>query len=163
MGLFKRKTCVTPEAFIAHEAEKSVTKKPHDIRELFVASQTEVKSNLELTIFTAFMPLLAMRLAHFKENIQSGYTAQVALELERIFTKGTGEHYQERVIEYLAAFDKDIAEGKTHLAPATITAALNNIVGKSDKSVVLCRMGLVKVLLPTLEVDVDFFKELKFG
>lgn len=89
------------------------------------------------------MPLLAMSLAHIEENIQRGYAAEVALQLERKFTKGSEEHFQERVLEYLAAFNKDLSEGKAHLAPATITAALNNIVGKSDESVVLCRMGLV--------------------
>lgn len=162
MGFFKRKTRVTPEAFIAHEAERSATNKPDNIRELFLASQTKVQSDLELTIFAAFIPFLAMSLAHLKEKVQKGYAAQVGLELDRRFGEGAGEQFNERVLEYLAAFYKDIAEGKAHLAPATLNAALNNIVGRSDESVVLCRMGLVKVLLPTLQVDADFFKELEF-
>ncbi len=162
MSFFKRKTRVTPEAFIAHQAEKSLTGKPDHLKELFSASKTEVLSDSELTIFAAFLPLLAMSLAHLDDNIQRGYAAQVAAQLDDMFGEGIGEHFQERTLEYLSAFDKDIAEGKAHLVPATLTAALHNICGKSDQSVVICRLGLLKVLLPTLKLNVEFFKELKF-
>jgi len=162
MGLFKRKVRVTPEAFIVHEADKSVTKKPNDLKELFSATHTAIQNDMELIFFAAFMPLLAMSLANLKDNIKSGYVSQVAAQLNSMFSEGVGEKYQKRNLEYLAAFDSDIAEGKAHLTPAMVTAALNNIVGKSDESVVMCRLGLVKVLLPTLKVDVDFYKDLKF-
>jgi len=162
MGLFKRKTKVTPELFIERESSKALGEKAEYLVKLFSACKTRVLSPNEVVIFSGFMPLLAMSLARLDGNIQRGYTHAFGQKIEAAQGNSTGVQFQERALEYLSAFDNDVAEGDADKLPSLISAALNNIVGTSDETVVLCRLGLLQFILPSLKSDVKFFGELKF-
>ena len=161
MGFFKKKVRIKSEAFIADRAHDAVTQKLSDLRELIEASKTAISDELELTIFAASIPILAMSLARLDGNIVRGYTTQIDRFITDSIDKNAGSHFRARTLEYLSAFDRDIAEQKAHILPSTISTALNTVVGKSDKSVVILRMGLVKFLVPMLKQEVEFFKRLK--
>ena len=162
MALFKKKIRVTRETFIADQAEESLTRGTEDLESILAASRAQLASKRELAMFSAFMPLLAMTLAGLHEDIQRGYVAHIAAELEKRFGEDSGECFRERILEYLVAFDKDIAEGKEHIIAGTITAAMEHILGVSDESVVIARLGLVKVLPSTLVSRTKFYCDLKF-
>ena len=162
MGLFKRKTKVTPDLFIDHESTKAVVDKAKYFEELFSACKARSFNPTEAAIFSCFLPLLAMSLADLDDNIQRGYAYEYSQKIGANHGYSAGDLFQERVLEYLSAFDKDVADGKGDKLPSLLSLALGNICGSSDESVVLCRLSLLQFLLPSLKSDVEFFKELKF-
>ena len=161
MRLFKRKIRVKKEEFVGHQAEHAVVESSQNLRELFASSKVDIRSGLELSMFAAFLPLLAMSLADLDTDVQRGYVSLVAVHLDEKFSGSNMHRFQERVLQYLKAFDDDIAKGQAHLLPQTLTLALENIVGRSDESVVMGRIGLVKTVPAKIKINVEFFRDLK--
>jgi len=162
MALFRKTTQVRPETFIEQESAKALGETSEQLGGLFSACKVQVRSSKEVAMLSGFMPLLAMSLARLDAGIQRGYATAFGQKMEAAYGNPAAGQFQERTLEYLSAFGKDISEGHGDKFPSLMSAALNNICGTSDETVGLCRLGLLQFLLPSLRFDVEVFGELKF-
>lgn len=162
MALFRSKTKVSPETFIEQESNKAMGETSEHLEVLFSACKTQVRSAKEVAMLCGFMPLLAMSLARLNRSIQRDYAAAFGQKMDAAYGNPAGAQFQQRILEYLSAFGKDISDGQGDKFPSLMSAVLNNICGISDDTVGRCRLGLLQFLLPSLRSDVEVFGKLKF-
>jgi len=154
---------ISTESFVLQVIQDSVGSRLREVEQAFTHTGTKIISALELTIFAAFMPLLAMSMVRLSNDIQRDYTLQVSMLLNEEFGKGSGEHFRNRLLEYLASFYKDVAANATTTVPATIEKALQNINGHPESVETICQLKLVKILLQSLQHDMDAFNKITFN